>query len=90
MEPIENRELRGVSIRTLIIVISCTISIMATVMGTYAALSGSIKQIEFQVGKDSGLNDLKMRNLEQKIDMNSLRIKEINEKIEARSQKYSQ
>lgn len=79
--PIESKELRGISLKTLYALITATALIILTVYGSYSALKSEIQDIKTQKEGDSKYNDLRMRVLEQKVDMNTMSIKNIEERF---------
>lgn len=82
IEPIESKELRGISIRTMLTVIICTGSIMLTVLGTYFNLKADVTDVRVTKDSDAKLNDLKMRIMDQRIDAMGIQLKDINTRIE--------
>ncbi len=82
MEPIENREIRGITVKTAFIIISCTLSIMLTVYGSYSSLRSEIVELRFSKDSDAKLNDLKMRQMDQRIDMINIQLKDLNKRID--------
>ena len=82
MEPIENKELKGVSIKTLWALIVATATIILFVMGSYTALKGEISDLKYQKDGDIKYNDLRMKQLEQRAEINAMNIKELSKRID--------
>lgn len=66
--PIEEKQLKGIILKTIYAIIIGTASIVFTVFGTYSSLSGQITKMQFQKDSDARYNDLRMKTLEQKVD----------------------
>jgi hypothetical protein len=79
---IETQELRGISMKTLWALIVATAITVLTVMGSYTALKGEISDLKMQKDGDARYNDLRMKVLEQKVDMNTISLKDIYNRIE--------
>ena len=86
-QPIETRELRGVTVKTALIIICCTISMIVTVMGTFYSLKGDITELRTSKDSEAKLNDLKMRVMDQKIDMQGIQIRDLIKKFEDETSK---
>lgn len=82
MESIESRELKGVSIKTLWAIIVATATIILSVMGSYTALKGEITDLKYQNTGDAKYNDLRMKQLEQRAEINAMNIKELSKRID--------
>lgn len=80
---IETKEIRGVSVRTLITVIISTATIVSFVLGGVSKLSGQIKATNDEIktfrlekNSDAKYNDLRLKIMERDIEL-------INKRIEA-------
>lgn len=86
---IEQKEIRGISLRNLITLIACTITICTTVMGTYFSLTTNqnniqkaLDEVKLQKQNDEKYTDLRLRTMEIRIDNLELQNKEIISKYE--------
>lgn len=84
IEPIENKEIRGLSIRNMLTIIACTIGSTLTTLTTYYNLKSDITDVRVSKDSDARLNDLKMRVMDQRIDAMEIQIKDLSNKFDAK------
>lgn len=84
MTPIEERELKGFSAKTLVTVIACTGSIMLTVLATYYGLKADITEIRASNDSEVRLNELKMRVMDQRLDATEYQLKDLIKRMDER------
>ncbi len=84
MDPIENKEIRGLSVRNMLTIIGCTIGSTLTTLTTYYNLKSDITDVRVSKDSDARLNDLKMRVMDQRIDAVDIQLKDLNKKFEER------
>lgn len=81
MENIERKEIRGLSAKSLFWLISCTVSIVFSIFTMYFNLAAQIDKINLLKDGDNRYNELRLKNMEQKIDINAMAIKDLQDKI---------
>lgn len=74
--PIENREIRGITFKSMIAVSMCYGSIILSIYGTYNSLKSEIKDVRVSKDADSRINELKWKALEQKVDYQKIEFEE--------------
>lgn len=79
MTAIEHKELKGITLRNLIITVASTISIVASVMTTYFNLKGDLQEQKSQIEITNRVYDIRLKVLETNV---ALLQQEINEKRE--------
>lgn len=67
MTAIEHKELKGITVRNMIITITSTASIVATVMGTYFGLQNKISTIDNRQQTTERVNDIRLKILEGQV-----------------------
>lgn len=81
MNPIEQKEIRGLSIKGLITLILCTVSICGTVLGTYNSVINRIDQMRTEKIGDDKVIDLRIRSLEETVKANRTAIDELRRQV---------
>lgn len=79
MTPLEAKEIRGLSIKSIFWLVSCTVTIMLSILTSYFSLKAQIREVQVSKDSDSRYNDLRMKVLEQKVDVLDIQLKEIKE-----------
>lgn len=76
MEPIETKEIKGISFKTVITIVLATASIVTSVFMTTARLSAQIvavdnkvEYVKMQSVNDGKLNELRMKIMERRLDI---------------------
>jgi hypothetical protein len=67
MTAIEHKELKGITIRNLIVTIVSTASIVASVMTTYFQLKDSIHDLEINQRTQNRVNEIRLKVLENQV-----------------------
>ena len=78
---IAEKEIRGVSLKTLYGLIIGTATIVITVFGTYSSLSGQIKNTEKDRVNDNRYNDLRIQILQEDLKSVKLQIQNLERTI---------
>jgi hypothetical protein len=86
MNPIETKEIRGISLKALGAIIISTASIVGTVLGTYYALTNKIESIQMQNISEGKLVDLKMQQLDLQMKFQQTQIDQIRGELSAGKQ----
>jgi hypothetical protein len=67
MTAIEHKELKGITLRNLIVTIVSTASIVASVMTTYFQLKDDVRDIKTEQSTQNRLNELRLKTLESQV-----------------------
>jgi hypothetical protein len=67
MTAIEHKELKGITVRNLIVTIVSTASIVASVMTTYFQLKESVNNIRLNQETQNRVNDVRLKVLENQV-----------------------
>lgn len=67
MTAIEHKELKGITIRNLVVTIVSTASIVASVMATYFQLKDSIHDLEINQKTQNRVNEIRLKVLENQV-----------------------
>lgn len=77
MTTIEHRELKGITVRILIVTIVSTASIVASVMTTYFQLKESVNNIRLNQETQNRVNDVRLKVLENQVTVLERQVDEI-------------
>jgi hypothetical protein len=77
MTAIEHQELRGITIRNLVVTIFSTASIVASVMTTYFGLKTDIREIKTTQATDTRINNIRLKILEDNVALLQKEVDEI-------------
>lgn len=80
MTAIEHRELKGITIKNLVVTIVSTASIVVSVMTSYFQLKGDINEIRTAQESQSRINELRLKVLEGNVAVLQQQVREINNK----------
>ena len=69
MTAIEHRELKGITLRNLVVTIVSTASIVASVITTYFQLKEDIRDIRLNQETQNRVNDIRLKVLENQVSM---------------------
>ncbi|SEN57087.1 hypothetical protein SAMN05192574_103552 [Mucilaginibacter gossypiicola] len=69
MTTFEHREIRGITIKNMIVTITSTISIVVSVMTGYFQLKGDIKDIRSSQETQSRVNEIRLKVLEGQVNV---------------------
>lgn len=67
MTTIEHRELKGITIKNIVVTIVSTASIVASVMTTYFQLKGDVSDLKYQQETQNRVNEIRMKVLEGQV-----------------------
>lgn len=69
MSGIEHQQLKGLTLKNLIVTIIGTASIVISVMTTYFQLKGDISDVKNQQETTNRVNDIRLKTLETRVDL---------------------
>lgn len=69
MTGIEHTQLKGLTIKNLIVTIVSTASIVVCVMTTYFQLKGDISDVKYQQETTNRVNEIRLKTLEARVDL---------------------
>jgi len=69
MTAIEHQELKGITIKNLIVTILSTASIVASVMTTYFGLKSDIQEIKSSQSTEAKINNIRIKVLEDQVNL---------------------
>lgn len=69
MTSIEHQQLKGITVKNLIVTIISTASIVASVMTTYFQLKGDIQDVKSQQETTNRVNEIRLKTLETRVDL---------------------
>jgi hypothetical protein len=81
VDALENKEIKGLSVKALVTLIISTVSIVATVLGTYNSLDRKIDDVRQQKISDDRVNEMKITNLEVQIKALEAQNKDLQQQI---------
>jgi len=77
MTAIEHKELKGITIKNLVVTIFSTASIVASVMTTYFGLKSDIQEIKSSQSTESKINNIRIKVLEDQVNLLQKEVDEI-------------
>jgi len=77
MTTIEHRELKGITVKNLVLTIVSTASIVASVMTTYLQLKNDIHDIKLTQETQNRVNDIRLKVLESQVSLLQQQVDEI-------------
>jgi peptidoglycan hydrolase CwlO-like protein len=83
VNPIESKELRGISIKALAWLLGSTITIVISVMTSYFTLSSKIDTLQRDKAADERYNDLKLQTMQVQIQGIEARIENMSNEIKS-------
>jgi len=69
MTAIEHKELKGITVRNLVVTIISTASIVASVMTTYFQLKDDIRDVRLKQETQSRIDEIRLKVLEDEVDI---------------------
>ncbi len=69
MTAIEHKELKGITLRNLIVTVASTASIVASVMTTYFGLKSEIQDIKTSGQMEARINNIRIKILEDRVTL---------------------
>lgn len=79
MTTFEHREIRGITIKNMMVTIASTISIVVSVMTGYFQLKGDIKDIRSLQETQSRINEIRLKVLEGQVNVLQQEVQELKE-----------
>lgn len=73
----EHSELKGVTLKNMIVTIACTATIVATGVGAYSGIQKSIDNLGYRQDEQNKLIDLRIRTLEDQQKLMNIEIREL-------------
>jgi hypothetical protein len=83
----EEKEIKGLTIRSIIWLVGCTASILITIFTVYFNLKIAIGNLELIKNGDDKYNELRYKDLDNKIEVNSILIRHIQDDMESQKNK---
>lgn len=80
MTTIEHRELKGITIKNLIVTIVSTASIVVSVMTTYFQLKGDISEVRTTQETTNRVNDIRLKVLESQVALLQTEVQQLKDK----------
>lgn len=68
-QSLEHRQIKGITVKNLIVTVISTISIVVSVMTTYFGLKGDIADIKGQQETTNRVNEIRIKTLEGRVDI---------------------
>jgi hypothetical protein len=81
MTTIEHRELRGITVRNLIVTVISTASIVASVVTTYFELKGDILDVKAQQETQWRVNEIRLKVLEGEVALLQTQVEQLKHDI---------
>lgn len=91
MTTIEHKELRGITIRNLVVTVISTASIVASVMTSYFQLKGDINEVKVTQEAQNRVNDIRLKIVESQLSLLQQQVDEIkiSRNVDRQSKIYS-
>ncbi len=77
MTTIEHRELKGITVKNLVLTLVSTASIVASVMTTYLQLKNDIHDLKLTQETQNRVNDIRLKVLESEVSLLQQQVDEI-------------
>jgi len=77
MTAIEHKELKGITVRNLIVTVLSTASIVASVMTTYFQLKDDIRDVRLKQETQSRIDEIRLKVLEDEVDVLQQQVNEL-------------
>lgn len=69
MTSIEQRQLKGITVKNILVTVMSTASIVATVMGSYFQLRSDLHDMRIQQDSQNRITDIRLKVLESQVSM---------------------
>lgn len=76
MTAIEHKELKGITLKNLVVTVASTASIVASVMTTYFGLKNDISAIKNEQNTETRLNNIRLKILESQVSLLQTEVQE--------------
>jgi cell division protein FtsL len=80
MTTFEHRELKGITIKNIVVTIISTASIVISVMTTYFQLKGDIRDVRIQQDAQNRINEIRLKVLEGQVALLQREVEQIKTK----------
>jgi cell division protein FtsL len=80
MTTFEHRELKGITIKNIVVTIISTASIVISVMTTYFQLKGDIRDVRIQQDAQNRVNEIRLKVLEGQVALLQREVEQIKTK----------
>jgi hypothetical protein len=87
MTAIEHKELKGITVRNLVVTIISTASIVASVMTTYFQLKDDIHDVRLKQETQSRIDEIRLKVLEDEVDVLDQQVDELKSRRTVTEQK---
>lgn len=87
MTSIEHQQLKGITVKNLIVTIVSTASIVASVMTTYFQLKGDIGDVKNQQETQNRVNEIRLKTLEGRVELLEVQVRSIKDNVIEKDQK---
>ena len=87
MTSIEHQQLKGITVKNLIVTIISTASIVASVMTTYFQLKGDIGEVKNQQETQNRVNEIRLKTLEGRVEILEVEVRSLKYNIIDKDQK---
>ncbi|QHS56054.1 hypothetical protein GWR56_11110 [Mucilaginibacter sp. 14171R-50] len=77
MTSIEHRQLKGITIKNIVVTILGTASIVTSVLTTFFQLKGEISEVKIQQEAQNRINEVRLKVLEEQVAVLQNKIEEI-------------
>jgi hypothetical protein len=77
MTTIEHKELKGITVKNLVVTIVSTASIVASVMTTYYQLKDDISEVKLRQESQARVDEIRMKVLEDEVDVLQQQVNEL-------------
>jgi len=86
MTAIEHKELKGITIKNLVVTVISTASIVVSVMTTYFQLKNDIRDVKNSQSTESRVTEIRLKVLENAVTLLEQQVDEIKNKKQFKSQ----
>ncbi|SEM66443.1 hypothetical protein SAMN05192574_101389 [Mucilaginibacter gossypiicola] len=77
MTTFEHREIRGITIKNMIVTVASTASIVISVMTTYFQLKGDIQDVRSNQETQTRVNEIRLKTLEAQVQLLSTEVEQL-------------
>jgi hypothetical protein len=81
---IEHQQIKGITVKNIIVTVISTVSIVVSVMGTYFELKGDIKDVRVQQDTQNRVNDIRLKVMEGQIAVLQHEVEQLKEERSTR------
>lgn len=77
----EHRELKGITVKNIIVTVISTATIVVSVMTTYFGIKAEIEKNQYQQEEYNRINDIRLKTIEQRQDIMEKEIQDLQNKV---------